>query len=222
MRFALLFLHVTFGSLNAFASSSALLSTYAWASSSFKNKTLLVFPIDMDSSHFLKNARSSMVVSKPSHFRLNKLCQNSALGSYPCKKLLFLSSHCAVAAQVICWPGCDFDPGPLHAIWCTAMQSRATPCIPMQSLAMKNPPKQALFQKGGFKNKKSELKTYCLITKHTINTKKALFVPNHPVLIFDEFYSLGPNNENLCFADSFSRFTYGKGFTLILSLRVRK
>jgi hypothetical protein len=67
---------------------------------------------------------------------LNKLCQNSALGYYPCKKLLFLFSHGSVAAQVICWPGCDFDPGPLRAIWCTAVQSPAISCNAVQSRAI--------------------------------------------------------------------------------------
>ena len=36
-----------------------------------------------------------------------------------------------------------------------------------------------------------------------------------PVLVFDEFNSLGPNNENVYFADSFSRFIYGKGVTVL-------
>lgn len=38
-----------------------------------------------------------------------------------------------------------------------------------------------------------------------------------PVLVFDEFNSLGPNNENVQFAESFSRYTYEKGFTLIFA-----
>jgi hypothetical protein len=41
-----------------------------------------------------------MAVSKSSQFRSNKLGQNSALGSYPFKKLLFLING-GIAAQVM-------------------------------------------------------------------------------------------------------------------------
>jgi hypothetical protein len=154
MRFALLFLHFTFGSLNASAASSALRCAAASSGEKktacvaffnyfkvsldsvvvntifFEDKTLLVFLIDTNSSHFFQDARGSMVVGKSSQFRSNKLGQNSALGSYPCKKLLFLG-HGGIAAQVMRWPGCDFYPGLLRASftsWCTAVQHRATPC----------------------------------------------------------------------------------------------